>query len=496
MKNKTIRPTFHDFLSGFFVFLLAMPLSLGIAKASNFPPLMGLLTAGIGGLVVSWFSGSRLSIKGPAAGLIVIVAGSVTELGKGDPVQGWILTSGVLFLSAVLQLGFGKMKLGRFIDFFPLPSIQGMLSAIGIIILSKQVHLILGNSPLDAEGNPLIEPIELLMAIPDSLNNINHISTIIGLIGMTIVLTWHRMPIAFLRKFPAPLVVLLMTIPLSMVLKLPKEQTIQFQQNFFDSIRFQLDFSGWENFGIFIKYILLFAIIGSLESLLTVRAVDIQTPKEPKSNPNKDLMSIGFGNILCSLFGGLPMISEVARSSANVSSGAKTQWSSFFHGFFILLFLVFSVHFSGFIPTAALSALLVAVGIRLINPKEFFKIFKLGKGQFWVFISTIIITLFTDLLIGISAGILVNIGFLYFNGTPFQRIFRPKLHWNGNVLMVNEAATFANWLGIQKEINTKKRSEHIVIDFSNCSIMDQTVQENVFHLGVEFSKSGGSLISR
>jgi MFS superfamily sulfate permease-like transporter len=227
-----------------------------------------------------------------------------------------------------------------------------------------------------------------------------------------------------------------------------------------------------------------------------VRAVDIQTPKEPKSNPNKDLISIGFGNILCSLFGGLPMISEVARSSANVSSGAKTQWSSFFHGFFILLFLVFSVHFSGFIPTAALSALLVAVGIRLINPKEFFKIFKLGKEQFLVFISTIIITLFTDLLIGISMGILVNIGFLYFNGTPLQRIFRPKLHWNGNVLMVNEAATFANWLGIQKEINTKKRSEHIVIDFSNCSIMDQTVQENVFHLGVEFSKSGGSLISR
>jgi MFS superfamily sulfate permease-like transporter len=371
-----------------------------------------------------------------------------------------------------------------------------MLSAIGIIILSKQVHLILGNSPLDAEGNPLIEPIELLMAIPDSLNNINHISTIIGLIGMTIVLTWHRMPIAFLRKFPAPLIVLLMTIPLSMVLKLPKEQTIQFQQNFFDSIRFQLDFSGWENFGIFIKYILLFAIIGSLESLLTVRAVDIQTPKEPKSNPNKDLISIGFGNILRSFFGGLPMISEVARSSANVSSGAKTHWSSFFHGFFILLFLVFSVHFSGFIPTAALSALLVAVGIRLINPKEFFKIFKLGKEQFLVFISTIIMTLFTDLLIGISMGILVNIGFLYFNGTPLQRIFRPKLHWKGNVLMVDEAATFANWLGIQKEINTKKRSEHIVIDFSNCSIMDQTVQENVFHLGVEFSKSGGSLISR
>ncbi len=495
MKIFQTRPSFHDFLSGFFVFLLAMPLSLGIAKASNFPPLMGLLTAGIGGLVVSWFSGSPLSIKGPAAGLIVIVAGSVTELGKGDPIQGWILTSGVLFLSAVLQLGFGKMKLGRFIDFFPLPSIQGMLSAIGIIILSKQVHLILGNSPLDAEGKPLIEPIELLMAIPNSLDSINHISTIIGLIGITIVLTWHRMPIAFLRKFPAPLIVLFITIPLSMALKLPKEQTIQFQQNFFDILRFQLDFSGWEDLGIFIKYILLFAIIGSLESLLTVRAVDIQTPNQPKSNPNKDLIAIGLGNMMSSFFGGLPMISEVARSSANVSSGAKSHWSSFFHGFFILLFLVFSVYFSGFIPTAALSALLVAVGIRLINPKEFFKIFKLGNVQFLVFISTIIMTLLTDLLVGIASGIMIKIIIHLLKGVSIHRIFHAKRHWEGNVLMVEEAATFANWLGIQKEINSRKRSEHIVIDLSNCSTVDQAVQENIFHLSVEFSKSGGSLIT-
>ena len=495
MKKQGRKPSINDLLSGFFVFLLAMPLSLGIAKASNFPPLMGLLTAGIGGLVVTWFSGSHLSIKGPAAGLIVIVAGSVTELGKGDPIQGWILTSGVLFFSAILQIIFGRIKLGRFIDFFPLPSIQGMLSAIGIIIISKQIHIILGNSPAHADGSPLIEPIELLLAIPKSLNHINHVSTILGLLGISIVLTWHRMPISIFRKIPAPLVVLLVTIPLARILNLPENQSILFQQDFFKSIHFQLIFSGWNDTLVFTKYVFLFAIIGSLESLLTVRAVDIQTPELPKSEPNKDLMAIGIGNVISSFLGGLPMISEVARSSANVSSGAKTRWSSFFHGCFILFFLVFSVHFSGIIPTAALSALLVAVGIRLINPIEFFKIFKLGKEQFLVFISTILVILFTDLLVGIAIGIFLKIGIHLIKGVSLQRIFHANRHWEGNTLVIKEAATFANWLGIQKEINKRDKTENIVVDFSACTVVDQAVQENILHLSSEFSKSGGSLIS-
>ena len=496
MKLFQTKPTINDLISGFFVFLLAMPLSLGIAKASNFPPLIGLFTAGIGGLFVSFFSGSPLSIKGPAAGLIVIVAGSVTELGNGDFYQGWILTTGVLFASSLLQILFGKLRVGRFIDFFPLPSIQGMLSAIGVIILSKQVHIILGNSPLNESGKPIIEPIELFLAIPNSLAQINHVSTILGLLSLTIVLTWHRIPILILRKIPAPLVVLAVTIPLGMVLKLPSNQTISFEKGFFQTLDFKLTLDGWEQTGSFIKYVFLFAIIGSLESLLTVRAVDMQTQQSPKSNPNKDLFSIGIGNLLGSLFGALPMISEVARSSANISSGAKSYWSSFFHGLFLFIFLAFSFQFSGIIPTAALSALLVAVGFRLLNPREFFRIFQLGKVQFFIFFTTIIVTLFSDLLLGIASGIFLKILIHLLRGISIQRIFHAKRNWEGNTLMVHEAATFANWLGIQKEINSKKRNEEIVIDFSNCTFVDQAVKENILHLSLDFSKEGGSLTFR
>ena len=196
-----------DSISGFTVFLLALPLSLGIAKASDFPPIMGLISAIIGGIVVSFFMGSRLTIKGPAAGMIVIVAGAVNEFGGGE--LGWRLALGAMVVAGIVQILFGVFKLGKLADFFPLSAIHGMLAAIGLIIIAKQIPILLAIDPTTTKG---MGPIPLLFSIPLFIKNLDPKSTLIGVIGLTIMLAWPLLK-SPLKKIPAPLVVLLIAIP-------------------------------------------------------------------------------------------------------------------------------------------------------------------------------------------------------------------------------------------------------------------------------------------
>lgn len=300
-----------DSLSGFLVFLLALPLSLGIAKASDFPPIMGLMTAMVGGLVVSFFAGSRLTIKGPAAGLIVIVAGSVAEFGQGDSILGWHLALGALLVAGLLQVLFGMIRMGSLVDFFPLSAVHGMLAAIGVIIMSKQVHVLLGINPVNELGKPIVEPMELLAEIPHTLMHIDPKVAVVGLLSLLIVFLWPRIKQPLLKKIPAPLVVLTMAIPLAKFLGLGKGHLIHFDQDFIHTLAWNERFDGFQQTGIFIKYVIMFALVGSLESLLTVKAVDMLDPYHRKSNANKDLVAVGIGNVVASLLGGLPMISEV-----------------------------------------------------------------------------------------------------------------------------------------------------------------------------------------
>ncbi|MFN5889253.1 MAG: SulP family inorganic anion transporter, partial [Bacteroidota bacterium] len=315
-----------DFISGFLVFLIALPLSLGIAQASDFPAIMGLVTAMIGGVFVSWFVGSELTIKGPAAGLIVIVAGAVEEFGRGDNVEGWHMALGAILVAGIIQLLFGFIRLGSLIDFFPLSTIHGMLTAIGIIIISKQSHLLFGSMPLNKMGESITEPFELLLAIPLSIIGGEIKVSLIGLLSLFLVLYWPKLKISSLKKIPAPLVVLAVSILLAKMVALPEKYLIHFEQDFLHSIAWNERFDGINQLGVFVKYVLLFSIVGSLESLLTVKAMDMHDPLQRKSDANKDLMAVGFGNIISSIVGGLPMISEVARSSANIENGAKTRF--------------------------------------------------------------------------------------------------------------------------------------------------------------------------
>jgi MFS superfamily sulfate permease-like transporter len=480
-----------DVLSGFLVFLLALPLSLGIAKASDFPPIMGLMTAMIGGIVVSIFSGSQLTIKGPAAGLIVIVASSVAEFGGGDSTLGWHLALGALMVAGLVQILFGLMKMGSLVDFFPLSAVHGMLAAIGIIIMSKQIHILFGISPVNEMGKPMVEPLDLLARIPETLMHVKLDVAVIGLLSLLIVFLWPRIKHPILRKIPSPVVILAIAIPLAQYLKIDDKQFIHFDQDFIHTIAWNERFDGFAQTDIFVKYVLMFALVGSLESLLTVKAIDMLDPLKRKSNANKDLMAVGFGNTISALVGGLPMISEVARSSANVANGAKTRWSNFYHGVFILIFLFLDLEFSDLIPFSALAAMLIGVGYKLASPREFGRMAKIGPEQLVVFCVTIIVTLATDLLIGMGTGIVVKLITQYILGVPFKSTFKAHVELKSDQIKVFGAAVFSNWLGIKKQI---EKSKKITFDLSNCNVVDHTVMDNILHTQADFKNQGGEFI--
>lgn len=484
-----------DATSGFIVFLLALPLSLGIAKASDFPPLMGLITAIIGGLIVSFISGSRLTIKGPAAGLIVIVVSAVAAFGGGE--QGWHLALGAMLVAGVVQILFGIFKLGKLVDFFPLSAVHGMLAAIGMIIIFKQIPVLLDVDPAMTKGK---SPFQLIASIPNFIAHLDPKATIVGLVSFAIMMFWNKIPNSFLKKVPAALVVLIIAIPAELLMDFqttePKYALVHIG-NLMENIKVNVSLDGISQLGTFIKFVIMFALVGSLESLLTVKAIDIIDPYKRKSNANKDLIAIGIGNTIAAILGGLPMISEVARSSANVNNGAKTRWANFFHGFFILVFVLFASHLIELIPNTALAAMLISVGIKLAHPKEFIHIFKIGKEQLAIFLVTIFFTLFEDLLVGIAAGMLLKIIIHLVNGAPFSSLFKAPatVSFNDNhyILEIEKSALFSNFLGIKSRLEAIPQGMNLTIDFSKTKLVDHSVMENIEHFIHSYSSDGGTV---
>lgn len=483
-----------DAISGFIVFLLALPLSLGIAKASDFPAIMGLVTAMIGGLVVTFFAGSRLTIKGPAAGLIVIAVGAVADFGGGE--TGWHLALGAAVVAGVFQVLFGIFKLGKLTDIFPLSAVHGMLAAIGLIIIVKQIPVLLDVDPGLAKGKG---PIELVGAIPSFIMHLDPRATIIGVISLLVMLFWGKIKTSFLRFIPAPLIVLLFSIPAELMMDFqhsaPPYALVKVG-NLMEHIKWNVDFSGIHMPMVFIKYVILFAIVGSLESLLTVKAVDMMDPYKRKSDSNKDMIAIGIGNILSSILGGLPMISEVARSSSNVNNGAKTRWANFYHGLFIFIFVLFAVHLIELIPNTALAAMLISVGIKLAHPREFLHMAHIGKDQLLIFIVTIFFTLYEDLLVGIAAGMVLKIILHLINGAPLKSLFKAHftLSQNGDdyLIVLDKAAIFTNYIGLSNQLNAIPSGSKITIDAGKVNLIDHSVLENIQHFQQSYLDHGGT----
>lgn len=495
-----------DMLSGFLVFLIALPLCLGISMASGFPPVSGFFTAAIGGVLVSFFGGSNLTIKGPAAGLIVIALGAVQEFGNGNAFKGYQLALACIVVAGVLQIAFGLLRSGVLSDFFPSAAVHGMLAAIGIIIVTKQIFTLVG---VKAQST---ETLDMMLEIPSAFAHYNPEILVIGLLSLMILFGLPLIKNKYVKMVPAPLVVILLAIPLGVFFDLEHEHSYLFldqheytvgprflvtlPDNLFSAITFP-DFSQvFSSTGM--KYIIMFALVGSLESLLSSKAIDGLDPYHRKSNMNRDLIGVGVGNAIAGMIGGLPMISEIVRSSANINNGAKTWWSNVFHGLFLLVFVAFFPFILHKIPLAALAAMLIYTGFRLASPKEFYNTYAVGKEQLFIFITTIAVTLATDLLVGIAAGILLKMIIHITNGLPLKVMFKPLFTISEKedkiVVDVFHSAVFSNYIKLKSALDELPKRSHIEIDFQNSYLIDHTVLESLAHYKSDYEREGGKFV--
>jgi MFS superfamily sulfate permease-like transporter len=500
-----------DLLSGFLVFLIALPLCLGISLACGYPAIAGIFTAIIGGMLATFFSNSELTIKGPAAGLIVIAIGCVTEFGftgGRDPTadfQAYRLALGVGVAAGVIQILFGVLRAGILGEFFPSSAVHGLLASIGIIIIAKQFPITMG---LGSEGTPL----ELLATIPQFVVNMNPIVGLIGIISLIIMFGYPLVKSPKLRVIPAPMVVLLITVPLGMYFNLSQAHTYSFNDrdyplgpsflvdvpaNMFSAITFP-DFSGVATAAGW-KYIILFAFIGSLESLLSAKAIDQIDPWRRKTNHDRDLLAIGVGNTVAALVGGLPMISEIVRSRANIDNGARTRFANMFHGSFLLIFVVLVPTWINQIPLAALAAMLVFTGFRLASPQSFVHMYRVGREQLIIFVSTIVGVLATDLLIGIAIGICVKVLIHIIHGAPILSLFRLRVDVQrsdkgGLKVAVKDSAVFSTWIGLKKRLERFKGESVVVVDLSDTFLVDHTVMQKLTEMESEFKETGSKLV--
>lgn len=499
-----------DLLSGFLVFLIALPLCLGIAMASGFPPSAGIITAIIGGLLVSWISGSYITINGPAAGLIVVVLSAVQELGHGDAMAGYRHTLAVIVIASIIQILLGVFKVGRLSAFFPTSVVHGMLAAIGIIIITKQIHIMLGVSGV--KGSLL----ENMAQIPTSFVNLNPEIAVIGFSSLAILIIWAVVANRWLKMIPAPLVVVLVGMTLAryydlehqhMYLFLPNVHflphhaatvgpkfLVAISEHFMASFYFP-DFSKIATLP-FWEAVVSISLVGSLESLLSATAVDKLDPYKRQSDLDRDLTAVGIGNLLAGCIGGLPMIAEIVRSSANVNNGAKTSWANFFHGLFLLVFVGLFPRLIHSIPLAALAALLVFTGYRLASPRSFKHVLSIGTEQFALFVITIIGVLATDLLVGVLLGICAKFAVHIIRGVAFKNLFKinftaSKIDDRTVVITLQGSAIFSNFLPLKQALTDLETGKTIIFDFSQGYLIDHTVMEFLHDFSHHYEAGGG-----
>lgn len=506
----------QDLVSGFLVFLIALPLCLGISLACGYPPIAGIFTAIIGSVLTTFVSNSELTIKGPAAGLIVIVIGCVEEFGGDGMKDGWIdadLTAyraalAVGVAAAVLQILFGLFRAGILGEFFPISAVHGMLAAIGVIIFIKQFPVALGVS---ASGDPL----QMLREFPQYIAEANPAIAAIGIVSLLIMFLWpvvgRRVPV--LRKVPGALVVLIVAIPMGMAFDLLHEHSYYLQGHEYqlgeqflvrmpDHVFGMFEDITYPEFSVLTeartwKWVFMFFAIGSLESLLSAKAVDLLDPWKRKTSMDRDVLAVGIANLCASMVGGLPMISEIVRSKANIDNGARTRFADLWHGVFLLLCVAMIPMFLHLIPLAALAAMLVYTGFRLAHPTEFVHVYRIGREQLAIFVTTLVVVLATDLLIGVAAGIILKMVIHVSNGVPLKSLFKTYLEVeevsaDTSMIIARQSAVFSNWIPFRRQIEQIGliQRRNLIIDVSDTKLVDHSVMEKLEEMERDFEQEG------
>ncbi|MBC7854675.1 MAG: bifunctional SulP family inorganic anion transporter/carbonic anhydrase, partial [Pirellulaceae bacterium] len=474
----------RDLIAGTVVFLVALPLCLGIALASGASPFSGLVTGIIGGLVVGILSGSQTSVSGPAAGLTAIVAAQIALLGSFET---FLLA---LVLAGVIQIGLGVARAGFLSAFIPSSVIKGLLAAIGTILILKQIPHLVGHDD-DPSG-------EMVFSQPDHHNTFSELGTlfsgefqigaaVIGLASLALLFLWDRSKTLKKSIVPAPLLVVVLGVGLqvafqyfggswliesSHLVQVPIAQSLS---EFFGFLKLP-DFSQWANPTIYSAGLTI-AIVASLETLLNLEAVDKIDPQQRETPPSRELLAQGVGNVLCGLCGGIPMTSVIVRSSVNIGAGAQTRLSAIFHGALLLVCVMLLPAVLNMIPLSCLAAILVHTGFKLANPKLFMQMWKEGRYQFIPFAVTLVGIVLTDLLIGILIGLAVALGFIL--NSNFRRPMRRVVekHLGGDVLHIELAnqVSFLNRAALEHALRTAPRGMHVLLDAHNTDYIDPDI---------------------
>lgn len=486
----------HDLPASLVVFLVALPLCLGVGLASTsadgiqgMPNIFSGIIAGVvGGIIVGIFSSSRLGVSGPAAGLIAIVSVAIVTIGS---FEGFLLA---VVLSGVLQLIAGFAGAGVIGNYFPSSVIKGMLAAIGLTLILKEIPHALGYDADFMGDESFIQPdghntfSELFYA----LNALHPGVIIISVISLVILILFDKpfmKRIALFKFLPGALFVVVIGVLLNEsfrlinptlhidskhLVSLPVASTIGEFSSFFSSP----DFSFLSNPNVYIVAFTI-AFVGSLETLLSVEATDKLDPEKHHTPTNKELKAQGIGNIASGLLGGLPITQVIVRSSANINSGGKSKLSTIMHGVLLMLTVIFIPSILNLIPLASLAAILLMVGYKLAKVQLFKQMFKLGPEQFLPFIATIVAVLFTDLLKGIAVGMAFAIFFIlrknYRNN--YSTTERTVLEGKEIVIQLSEEVTFLNKGSIQDLLDELEENCIVIIDGSNCHVIDHDVLE-------------------
>lgn len=473
-----------DLPSSIVVFLVALPLCLGIALASNAPLFSGIIAGIVGGIVIGSLSGSQLSVSGPAAGLTAIVGAAILKL---PTFETFLLA---VVICGVLQLVFGFIKAGVIGDYVPNCVIKGMLAAIGLILILKQFPHLIGydTNYLGDESFQQKNKENTFSAIINSFNAITPVAVLIGTAGLLFQLAWEKFTLqrkGLIKLIPAPLIVVLLGIGINEFFKMQgAEYAVDLQHMVtlpiaasageFFSFFSTPDFNGFLNKEVWIAGVTL-ALVASLETLLSIEAIDDLDPYQRVTNKERELKAQGIGNMVSGLIGGLPLTSVIVRSSANVNAGAKTKMSAIYHGILLLACVALIPGLLNLIPKSALAAVLIFTGYKLAKPSLFKQYYKKGWDQFLPFVFTIIAILLTDLLTGVLIGI--GIGLFFVVRSNFKTAVFIVHDKNKYLFRLRKDVSFLNKPIIKNKLEAVPEDSAVLIDASRADFIDKDIVE-------------------
>lgn len=473
-----------DLPASIVVFLVALPLCLGVAVASDAAPFAGLIAGVVGGIVVGSLSGSHVSVSGPAAGLTIIVA---TAIGGASSYEAFLLA---VVVSGIIQLIFGFARFGVIGEYIPASVIKGMLAAIGLMLILKQIPHLVGHDEIPEGDEEFIQADghNTFTELWAMLSDLSPTAIGIGLFSLAILLIWDTKFFKqnkVLRLIPGSLIVVVLAIAIheylkanvpSLTLATNHMVTIPVSSSFneFTSFFTFPDFSAIATGFVWITAIKL-AIVASLESLLSIEASDKIDSQKRFSPPNRELLAQGVGNMTSGLIGGLPVTAVIVRSSANISAGNKTKMSTIFHGLLLLLSVYFAPEFLNKIPLSALAAVLIMVGYKLTKPSIFKDLYKKGWDQIIPFVITIAAILFTDLLIGILIGIVAGLFFVL--RTNFKNGITFVSEGNYYLVRLRKDVSFLNKPKLKQSLESIPDDSKVIIDLSKSDFVDNDIKE-------------------